>query len=125
MQLHRALPEIRAKGAELVIVGNGNRHFATAFRKEMGLESPVYEDTQRAAYRALGRKRSIASVLSPAGIGRIVKTMRSGHRQKGVQGDAWQMGGVLVVRPGGEVAYQYLSEAPGDHPKTEAILRAL
>jgi hypothetical protein len=42
-----------------------------------------------------------------------------------VQGDAWQLGGVLVVRKGGEVAYRHLSAEAGDHPPVADVLAAL
>lgn len=42
-----------------------------------------------------------------------------------IQGDAFQNGGVLVVRPGGEVAYRYISEVSGDHPPVADVLAAI
>jgi hypothetical protein len=125
VQLHRELPHIHASGAELVFIGNGNRHFAAGFRDELRLQTPLYVDTKRDAYRALGMKRSFASIFSPRAVKSMVRAWRAGYRQKGVQGDAWQMGGVLVVRKGGEVAYSYLADAPGDHPPVADVLAAL
>lgn len=126
MQLHREHPRIRAKGAELVLIGNGNRRFAAAFRDELAIAAPVYVDTERRAYRALGMKRGVGS---PRGLlataGNAARAWRAGFRQTSVQGDAWQLGGVLVVRPGGRVAYRYASDAAGDHPPVEDILAAL
>ena len=63
VQLHRELPEIRRRGAELAFVGNGNRHFAATFKQELGLETPLFVDTRRDAYRALGMKRSLRRTL--------------------------------------------------------------
>jgi NAD(P)-dependent dehydrogenase (short-subunit alcohol dehydrogenase family) len=42
-----------------------------------------------------------------------------------VQGDLWQLGGVFVIRPGGELAYRYVSGEAGDHAPLEGILEAL
>ena len=123
--MQRAYPEIRKKGAELVIIGNGNRHFANGFKEALKLQSPLYVDTQRVAYAALGMKRSIASVLSLKAMKNAARALKAGNRQTSVQGDAWQLGGVLVVRPGGQVAYEYRSEQPGDHPPVEDVLAAL
>src|SRR5687767_5949317 len=107
------------------MVGNGNRHFAQAFRDELGLTTPLYVDTKKEAYRALDMKRSVLAVLTPAAAVRAVKAVLGGARQKRVQGDAFQMGGVLVVLPGGTVAYEYRSASPGDHPKMEDVIGAL
>ncbi len=50
--------------------------------------------------------------------------LRAGLRQGSVQGDAWQIGGVKVVRPGGGIAYRYLSDSVGDHPPVAEVLAA-
>jgi hypothetical protein len=125
VQLHRERDAIRKKDASLVFIGNGNRNFANGFKDAYGIEAPLYVDTRRDAYRALGMKRGISRVLNAAMARRMWRALRTGARQGIVQGDAWQMGGVLVVRPGGRVAYSYLSETPGDHPPVADVLGAL
>ena len=126
MQLHREKEAIEARGARLVFIGVGNRHFAGGFRHELGLTEPVYVDTQRHSYRALGMKRGLWATLLNRDTWRSRGRARAGgFRQKGVQGDPWQLGGVLVVFPGGRVAYRYLSQAAGDHPPVAEVLAAL
>jgi AhpC/TSA antioxidant enzyme len=126
VQLHRELPAIRALGAELVLIGNGNRRFAEAFKHDLGITAPLYVDTKRLAYRALEMKRGVLRTLGSLETWKSLgRALKGGFRQKGVQGDAWQLGGVLVVLPGGSVAYRYLSESAGDHPAVADILRAL
>ena len=49
--MHRELPNFRARGAELHLVGNGSRHFAQAFREELDITCPLYVDTKLEAYR--------------------------------------------------------------------------
>lgn len=124
-QLRRETGAIHAKGAELAVVGNGNRHFAQAFAEATGLTTPLFVDTSREAYRALGMRRDAGATLNPAALANAVRALRAGFRQKGVKGDPWQMGGVLVVLPGGRVAYRYLSSAAGDHPPVAELLAAL
>jgi hypothetical protein len=124
VQLHRALPQIRAGGAELHLVGNGNQRFGQAFRDEFAITSPIWIDTSRETYKALGMKRGVASTLL-ASFRNRARAAKSGFRQGWVKGDAWQLGGVLVVRPGGGVAYRYLSDAAGDHPPVDELLAAL
>jgi hypothetical protein len=126
VQLHREKDAIEARGARLVFIGVGNRRFAEAFRRELGLTVPLYVDTARNAYRALGMKRGLfATLLSPATWRSMARAWRGGFRQGGVKGDPWQLGGVLVVRPGGHVAYRHLSRAAGDHPPAAEVLAAL
>ena len=126
VQLHREHSTIRKRGAELIFVGNGNRSFALAFKKDYGIEAALYVDTKRDAYRALEMKRSIgATIASLATWKSGLRVLRSGFRQGTIQGDAFQLGGVLVVRPGGRIAYRYLSDSAGDHPPVEDVLAAL
>jgi len=49
------------------------------------------------------------------------KHQNLGFRQKGVQGDATQQGGVLVVEPGGRIVYHHISEYPGDNASPDEI----
>ncbi len=123
--MRRAIPEIHARRAELAVVGCGNRHFAQAFREDMELETPLYVDTKRAAYRALGMKRGILRTLNRGTLRNLWRSFRSGSRQRGIQGDPWQQGGVLVVEPSGRIAFRHISDEAGDHPAVEAILAAL
>jgi hypothetical protein len=126
VQVHREREAIEAQGARLAFVGNGDRRFARAFAEELGIEAPVYVDPSRRAYAALGLRRGVVAALGSASVvSHAARAMRAGFRQRGVQGDPWQLGGVFVVAPGGLVRYAYASTSAGDHPRTEAILAAL
>ncbi len=124
-QLRREVDQIHARGAELVVVGCGNRHFAQAFREDMALTTPLFVDTKRDAYRALGMRRGVFRTLTFATLRNMWRAFRAGARQKRVQGDPWQMGGTLVVLPGGRIAYRHLSDSPGDHPPLADVIASL
>ena len=119
------IEEIRSRGAELVIVGNGAPHFAAAFREDFNLDGPFLVDPELKAYRAAGLRRGRVEILSPRLPLHAVRALRSGARQGSVQGDPWQLGGVFVIRPGGELTYRHISSEAGDHPPPDAIVRAL
>jgi hypothetical protein len=126
VQLHREAGRIHERGAELVFVGNGSRHFADGFRRDFAITTPIYVDTQREAYRALGMKRGVASALASAVAWKSVyRALKAGFRQGSTQGDPWQLGGVLVVLTGGRVAFLHRSADAGDHAPVGAILAAL
>jgi hypothetical protein len=125
VQVHRERGRIVEKGADLVFVGNGSREQARAFREEFGIAAPLYVDPERRAYAALGMRRGLGPRAALATARNSLRALRAGFRQVGVQGDAWQLGGVLVVRPGGVVAYRYLSAAAGDHPPVDDLLAAI
>ena len=119
------IQDIRSSGAELVIVGNGSEYFATAFREDFELDCPVLVDPELRAYRAAGLRRGRVELLSPRVPMNALRALRSGSRQTGVQGDPWQLGGVFVIRPGGEVTYRYVSGEAGDHPPVDDVLAGL
>ncbi len=116
---------IRARGAELAIVGNGAANFAAAFREDFDLDGPLLVDPELRAYRAAGLRRGQVELLSPRLPLNALRALGSGSRQTGVQGDPWQLGGVFVIRPDGELLYRYESREAGDHPPVEDILEAL
>jgi len=119
------LPEIRRRGGELVIVGNGSRYFATSFREELRLDCPLLVDPELVAYRAAGLRRGRVEILSPRVPLNALRAFWNGARQHGVQGDPWQLGGVFVIRPGGEVVYRYVSREAGDHAPMAELLAGL
>lgn len=126
------IPEIRRgrRAAELVVVGSGQPWQAAAFREELELTEPPYDvpvlvDPTLAAFRAAGLRRGVGAVLTPGTVRSAWRAFRGGHRQRGVQGDPWQNGGVLVVRPDGSVPWSYASREAGDHPPPADILAAL
>jgi NAD(P)-dependent dehydrogenase (short-subunit alcohol dehydrogenase family) len=123
--LRDRIDDIRARGAELVIVGNGAQNFAAAFREDFELDCPILVDPELRAYRAAGLRRGRVELLSPRLPLNALRALRSGSRQTGVQGDPWQLGGVFVIRPGGHLMYRYVSREAGDHPPVEEILAAL
>jgi dehydrogenase/reductase SDR family member 12 len=123
--LRDRIDEIRARGAELVIVGNGAPNFAAAFREDFELDCPLVVDPELRAYRAAGLRRGRVELLSPRLPLHALRALRSGSRQTGVQGDPWQLGGVFVIRPGGDLTYRYVSREAGDHPPVEEILAGL
>jgi hypothetical protein len=67
VQLHREEPRLRAAGARLAFVGNGNATFARAFREEFGITAPVLVDVERRAYQARGRARGGRAAVGSRG----------------------------------------------------------
>ncbi len=124
-QLRDNLKAIRARGAELVVVGNGRPDQAADFRAEQQLTFPLFVDPELHAYAAAGLKRSIMSAISPRVFGHALRAFRAGKRQSWTQGDPWQQGGVFIIRPDGKVPFAYVSEEAGDHANLTDILAAL
>jgi len=124
-QLRPEIDSIHKLGGELVIVGNGKPFFASAFKEDMGVDTPLYCDTQLNAYKAAGLKRSIWYTIGPPAWGNAWRAFHSGFRQTSLKGDPWQEGGVFVITPDGAAPYRYVSSAAGDHPPNSDVLAAL
>jgi hypothetical protein len=108
-----------------VVIGSGNVAQAKAFSASRGVPFRVLTDPSRRSFDAAGMKRDLWATLHPGVLGNAVRALRGGFVQGLTQGDPWQQGGVLVVRPGGELVWSYLSEAAGDHPEVDAVLDVL
>ena len=120
-----ALPKIHARGAELVVVGNGKPEYAADFRDSEGIEFPLYTDPDLRAYSAAGLKRSVGSSINLNVIGHGLRALSAGKRQGATQGDPWQQGGVFVIAPRDRIVFSYVSEEAGDHPEIGDVLASL
>ena len=109
-----------------MVVGNGKPHQAKAFVQDEKLTFPVYVDPELQAYKLAGLRRDVASTLKLSTLGNAFRAMKGGHMQTGLKGDAWQQGGVFVIKqPETQVALAYVSEAAGDHPSMQSIVESL
>jgi hypothetical protein len=124
-QLRHALPEIRAAGAELAVVGNGTLEHLRWFYEDQVPDFPAYTDPTLAVYREAGMRRDARAYLDLRAVKSVLRARRAGFTQPGVKGDPWQQGGVLVILPGGEVAFRHVSRYLGDHPPAAEVLAAL
>ena len=125
MQLHREQDSFQSRGASLALVAVGAPSAIGPFREATGVTAPVFVDPTRATYGALGMRRGARTYLSTAFVRNMLRAVRSGLHVTGIAGDVWQQGGVLVVRPGGEVLYRSLAATAGDHPPVTDVRAAL
>lgn len=124
-QLRDAIRQWQEQGHRVVIIGNGNAHFAEAFRRELELTVPVLIDEERSAYEAAELRRGVASMLSPRLVTNAFRAFKRGARQKSTQGDPWQLGGAFVIGAGGELRMAFRAGTAGDHVAADAIEAAL
>jgi peroxiredoxin len=124
-EFKKHLPQLRAEGVEMVVVGSGRDAFARAFREELSLDVLVLVDPELVAYRAAGLRRGLRGSLSPRLVPNVVRALRKGYRPRGLQGDLWQQGGVFVIAPGDRVLCSHVSKVGGDHPDPARVLGVL
>ena len=120
------IPEIRAAGAELYVIGSGAPMYAADFKEKLRIAgTPIWTDEALASYRLFDFKRGASAVMAVRALGHVARALLAGAWQGRTRGDATQIGGVVVVRPGGRIAYLYRSREAGDHPDPREIVAAL
>ena len=127
MQLHRAHEQFRQAGTDLVLIGQASPRQASAFRRKLSIDTvPVLADEERETYRIAGfRRANLGQLLGPKSVLSGVKHgRRSGVMQGRIVGDAAQLGGAMIIRPGGEVVLHRASENAGDTIEPADLLAA-
>lgn len=120
-----AKDDIEGLGGRLVIVGNGQPYQAKGFAETHGMAGHIFTDPERHLYAAAGMRRGVGTTFSLGTVKAGARAFGRGFRQTRTQGDPWQQGGTLVIRPSGEIVYEHISEAAGDHAPVEDVLAAL
>ena len=127
MQLHRARGEFENAGATLTLIGQATPRHAAQFRRRQGIQLPVLADEERVSYKAAGAK--VAGITDLFGPKVIAKGAVTGVRNKSIQtrtiGNTAQLGGALVVRPDGSVAWSHMSNDAGDNASLAEIIEAI
>jgi len=110
-------------GAQIYFIGNGAPAMIKVFKEDMGLtDAWIFTDPHLESFHAAGFKKGFFSAFGVNSLISIQKLKRQGHVAKkwnSEQGDPMQLGGILVVKPGGIVSYQYISEYQGDFADPE------
>jgi len=127
VQLHRARETFLAAGGDLVLIGQATPRHAAHFRRRFTPELTVLADEDRASYRVAGAGRMKATeVLNPLVAAKSLRaTARSAVVQGRVVGDVAQLGGTMVVRIDGSVAWSKMARDIADNPSAEEITKAL
>lgn len=114
-------------GAKIYFIGNGEASAIHQFKEDLGIqEAPVYTDPGLVSFKAAGFKRGFLTALGPRSIANGLKMFTKGDRQAAYtkeSGDLWQLGGIVVMRPDGRLAYHYISEAMGDFPPENDVVK--
>ena len=126
MQLHRARSEFEAAGVPLVLIGQATPRQAAHFRRRQEIDLAVLADETRASYEAAGAKvATTGELLGPKSVTKgVAHTVRSRGRvhQGRIIGHAAQLGGAMVIAPGGRVAWSHMSEDASDNASPDEIL---
>ncbi len=122
-QLRGQLAELQDAAVSVVLVSTATPEQARA----AGLDSPpeLLLDPARDLYRAAGMQRSIWRILHPLGLLHALRALRHGHRQGALQGDALQLGGVVLLDAEGRVTARWRDRQAGQLLPWREILHAV
>jgi peroxiredoxin len=126
MQLHRDRDKFEQAGLRVTLIGQATPRHADQFRRRTKIDLPVLADEERASYKAAGAKTATASeLLGPRVVAKGIKTaLTQGALQSRTIGHNAQLGGSMVIKPDGSVAWSHMSEDAGDNASPEEILEA-
>lgn len=106
-------------GARIIFIGNGPPLMIEQFKSDLQItDAPLYVDPSLEAFKTLGFKY----VSDPyAGDARqnIQKYVDRGFQPgdyKEVAGNGQQLGGIIAIKPGNQVAFHYIMKVAGDYP---------
>src|SRR5687767_7745821 len=105
VQLHHNIDKIHAAGAELVVIGSGTPNFVAGFRETTGYQGPLYVDPSLKSYELAGMNRGMWRNFTPLSAFHGIRALARGNMQGRTQGDPSQQGGVLVIRPPGQIVW--------------------
>lgn len=109
-------------GARLVAIGNGTPTMAKDFVDRFGIGFDVFTDPDRETYARAGMKRKLGLGLST--MKGALRALKEGHVQGRTQGDPFQQGGVVVVKPDGSTPFHHVDDQAGEDVDLDAILAA-
>lgn len=115
----------------MAVIATGFPAMAKDFRDEYRLPFPVLVDTPRVTYAALGLRRATGaevawSALREAALLRGLRRLaRHGVGPPKKKQDIFQLGGALVVAPGGKVKLVHRATEVSDNVPVDALLGAL
>jgi len=124
--LQRARERFERAGVGLVLIGQATPRHAAHFRRRLGIELPVLADERRHSYAAAGaRVATLGGLLGPKVLARGLRPMLSRRTHQGRPvGNVSQLGGALIVAPGGALVFERMARDASDNVAAEVLLAA-
>jgi hypothetical protein len=118
-------PAIRARGAEIVVVGCAQHEHIPGFRAATRYAGPLVTDPSLLTFRAAGLAHGWTRTFHPRSVGKAIRAFARGFRQGARRGNPVQQGGSFVLGPGERVRFEWRDRFAGDHPDLRDVLAAL
>ena len=119
--------EIRARRADVVAVGTGDRRYAAAFTADEHVAFPVLVDDHADAARAASVRRVpfVRLMIDARSWAGTRRARAGGHRIHRAGKRVTQLGATFVIGPGAELRYAHIDDHSADHAPIDDVLAAL
>jgi peroxiredoxin len=109
---------LQKTGNKIIFVGNGTAEMINGFKEELNImDAPIFTDPTMEIFDACGLNRGLKYLLNAKAILQAGKLYKEGYTQgtqKKENGAHTQMGGIMAIKPPGQVTYHFASEYLGD-----------
>jgi hypothetical protein len=125
--LNRDRHKFAEAGAALHVIGQGTPADGAKFLSDFELELDLLVDTHRRAYKAAGTKvATLTELVGPKMVARGLRRSRdSGVFQGKINGHPAQLGGMMLITPGGHIPWAHLSDDASDYPPNDEVLATI
>jgi hypothetical protein len=124
--LNGAREQVESTGARLVLIGQATPRHAAHYQRRFAPDLEILADEKRESYKAMGFPRAGATqLIGPKSVMKGIARGASGVGVGRVIGDVQQLGGTIVVLPGGEIAWTHYMQDASDNPSVEELVEAL
>jgi len=123
LQLQQHASEIAELNIAVLVVTFETPQQAKRYAADMQLPWPLLIDESRKLATGYGMHRGKAwDLYGPSAIGVYLKLMARGRMPKRPTNDVTQLGGDVLIGPGGKVLLHHVGRGPADRPAVSDIL---
>ena len=110
-----------------MLIGQLTPRHAAHFRRREKVDVTVLADNDRVSYKAVGAKMGgVGQLLGPSVVAKgLMTTLRTGKMQTRTIGDPAQLGGSMVIRQDGTVAFSQMAKDASDNVSPDDLVAAV
>jgi hypothetical protein len=125
--LDRARDRFEAAGGRLVLIGQLTPRHASHFRRREKVDVTVLADNDRGSYKAAGaRMAGVGQLIGPSVLAKgLATSLRTRKLQTRTIGDPAQLGGAMVIRQDGTVAFTHMAKDASDNVSPDELVAAV
>lgn len=121
-QLRQEQQAIGEMGLDILVITFEELWVAKLYAEEVQLPWPLLLDANRGLYRRYRMEQaSLGTVMGPFLWWGYIKLLLRGRRLKAPTGDIRQLGGDVLLDPGGIIRFHHVMQTPLDRPALKVI----